>query len=166
MKYSRKILYFLCLTSAFGCGKHVAPASKLGGNYTFETECMGSELDGSMTLKVFGKGNNNLDAVEQAKKNAVRDIIFKGIHQGVSDCSNSPLLLEPRAMERNEAYFAQFFQDKGPYAEFVTMQDERLSDKLTGREEKQARNAVSKAIVVRVLVFKLKNKLIKDGILR
>jgi hypothetical protein len=166
MKYSLRILYLLCLTSAFGCGKHVAPASKLGGNYTFETECMGSELDGSVTLKVFGKGNTDRDAVEQAKKNAVRDVIFKGIHQGVSECSKSPLMLEPRALERNEAYFAQFFQDGGAYAEYVTMQDERIGDRLRGREEKIARNAVSKAIVVRILVLKLKNKLTQDGIIR
>jgi hypothetical protein len=166
MKALLQIISMLVVSLMLGCNKHVANPNKLGGNYSFETECMGSEFDGSITVKVFGKGNTDRDAVEQAMKNAVRDVLFKGIHQGVSECSKSPLLLQPRALERNEGYFAQFFKDGGPYTEFVTTQDERLVDKLTGREEKNARNAVSKAVVVRVLVYNLKNKLIQDGILR
>ena len=41
--------------------------SAIGANYTHEVECLGSELDGSVTLKSWGKGKNRADALEQAK---------------------------------------------------------------------------------------------------
>ena len=52
------------------------------GKISFESECMGVELDGSQTLKAWGTGRNYSDACEQAKKNAVRDVLFKGIKNG------------------------------------------------------------------------------------
>ena len=60
---------------------------KITGNYEYNTECLGIELDGSQTLKSWGYGKSKNNAVEQAKKNAVRDIIFNGIHEGKQDCS-------------------------------------------------------------------------------
>jgi hypothetical protein len=36
----------------FGCCKTI---NKISGNYTHEIECMGSEHDGSITLKTWGK---------------------------------------------------------------------------------------------------------------
>ena len=47
------------------------------GYYTIESECLGSELDGSITLRAWGTGRNRFDAVDQAKKNALREVIFK-----------------------------------------------------------------------------------------
>ena len=31
------------------------------------------------TLRAWGRGKNRTDAIEQAKKNAVRDVLFKGV---------------------------------------------------------------------------------------
>ena len=58
------------------------PQKKTAGHYTYETECLGTELDGSQTLKAWGTGSNLEDASEQAKKQAIRDVIFKGINKG------------------------------------------------------------------------------------
>jgi hypothetical protein len=138
---------------------------KLGGNYNFETECFGAELDGSITVKAWGNGRNRLDAVEQAKKSAVRDVIFKGIHNGKSDCSRSPILLEPNAQERHQEYFYGFFADNGPYKDFVSMKDERIFDKVK-RDKKKARESVTHGVVIRVLVYEIKKKLIEDGIIK
>ena len=33
----------------------------IAGNYTYETECMGVELDGSQTLKAYGYGKDRSD---------------------------------------------------------------------------------------------------------
>ena len=43
---------------------------KGAGNYTYDTECIGVEGDGSQTVKGWGSGRNREDAVEQAKKMA------------------------------------------------------------------------------------------------
>ena len=55
-----------------------AAAKKSVSSYhSFESECLGVELDGSETLRAWGRGKNRTDAIEQAKKNAVRDVLFK-----------------------------------------------------------------------------------------
>lgn len=143
----------------------VSAQDKLGGNYVFETECFGSELDGSITVKAWGNGRNKSDAVEQAKKNAVRDVIFKGIQNGKSDCSRAPLLLEPNAQQIHQDYFFEFFADNGEYKNYVSLKDERIFDKVK-RDKKKARESVTNGLVVRVLVYDIKKKLIKDGILK
>jgi hypothetical protein len=138
---------------------------KLGGNYNFETECYGAELDGSITVKAWGNGRNRFDAVEQAKKNAIRDVIFKGVHNGKSDCDRSPILLEPNAQERYKDYFYDFFADNGSYKNFISLKDERIFDKIN-RDKKKARESVTNGIVLRILVYKIKKKLIEDSIIK
>ena len=41
------------------------------GAFAQETECISKEMDGSLTLRVWGTGRNRTDALEQAKKQAV-----------------------------------------------------------------------------------------------
>ncbi len=99
----------------------------LGGYYTYETECLGSELDGSYTLRAWGIGRNQVDALAQARKNAVRDVIFKGISKGKSECEIRPILLEVNAEEKYRAYFNRFFADGGEFENFVNYKDKRVS---------------------------------------
>jgi hypothetical protein len=150
------VLFSACILSA---------QDKLGGNYNYATECYGSELDGSITVKAWGNGRNKSDAVEQAKKNAVRDVVFKGIQNGKTDCSRAPLLLEPNAQQKYQDYFFEFFADNGEYKNYVSLKDERIFDKVK-RDKKKARESVTNGLVVRVLVYDIKKKLIKDGILK
>ena len=89
----------------------------IGSFYSYETECLGLELDGSQTLRVWGEGKNKSDAVEQAKKNAVRDVLFRGIRKGKEDCNLRPLMLETNVQEKYEDYFNAFFADGGEYKE-------------------------------------------------
>lgn len=159
-----KTIHVLLLLIFMSSVKIIAQ-DKLGGNYNYETECYGAELDGSITVKAWGNGRNRSDAVEQAKKNAVRDVVFKGIQNGKSDCSRSPLLLEPNAQERYQEYFFKFFADNGEYKNFVSLKDERLFDKVK-RDKKKARESVTNGLVVRVLVYDIKKKLKEDGILK
>ena len=76
MKTSSMIISMvLLLTSSLfmSCG---TPQRQIAGNYNYETECLGVELDGSQTLRAWGSGRNRSDAVEQAKKNGIRDVMF------------------------------------------------------------------------------------------
>jgi hypothetical protein len=135
------------------------------GNYKFETECLGVEMDGSQTLKSWGEGKNNRDAIEQAKKIAVRDVIFKGIRNGKSDCEPAPLVGEVNAQKKYEYYFNKFFADGGDFKEFVTSQDQTIADAIF-KDKKKADNGVQIGVIVRVLRIELKEKLIKDNILK
>jgi hypothetical protein len=107
------------------------PQKQIAGNYTFKTECLGIEMDGSQTVKAWGNGRNRLDAVEQAKKNALNDVLFNGINDGKQDCEKRPVIAEVNARQKHETYFNKFFADEGDYKNFVSTKDERLSQKMS-----------------------------------
>ena len=140
-------------------------SKKVAGNYTYKTECLGVELDGSQTLKAWGNGRNRFDAIEQAKKNAVRDVLFKGIVDGKTDCDTKPILFEVNAQANHEDYFNKFFTDKGEYLNYVTLQDERIGQKIL-RDRRRARKGATHGVVVRVLRSELKKRMIHDNILK
>lgn len=158
-----KIKYVLLIIGfAFAsCGSKKTAA----GNYTYKSECMGVELDGSQTIKAWGNGRNRADAVDQAKKNAVRDVIFFGINEGKSECNSKPLIFEVNAQEKYEDYFNNFFKDGGAYKNFISLRDERIFDKLS-RDKKQSRESVTHGMIVRVLRSELKQQLLADGIIK
>lgn len=124
-------------------------------------ECMGVEHDGSQTLRVTGTGRNKADAVEQAKKNAVREVLFKGIRHGRQGCNMRPLVTEVNAEEKYENYFNIFFADGGEYLKYVSMADERNRS----RDKAQAKAFVSYTITVRVLRAELKERLRADHVI-
>lgn len=138
---------------------------KIAGNYIYKTECMGLELDGSMTLKAWGNGKNRFDAVAQAKKNAVRDVIFQSILEGKQDCAKKPLITEVNAEEKYEAYFNKFFADRGEFNNFISLKDESIGQKIN-RDRNKARESITYGLLVRVLRSELKSKLIADGIIK
>ncbi|MDR1455747.1 MAG: hypothetical protein LBJ01_08860 [Tannerella sp.] len=145
-----------------GCS---SPRNRIAGNYEYKTECMGSEMDGSVTVKAWGNGRNSADALEQAKKNAVYDILFKGIREGKSLCYQAPLLPSGNARMVHETYFNRFFRDGGEFLKYVSLQDERYSDRWN-REKKGARSSVTYGIVLRIHRSELKEQLINEGILQ
>jgi len=157
------ILYSLgCLLCAFILSCNTS--NKLGAHYSYETECMGSELDGSYTLKAWGSGRNIVDAREQARKQAVRDVIFKGISKGKSDCQIRPILYEVNAYDKYRDYFNRFFADHGAFEKFVNYKDKRTGSSAKTRQRTDAE--VKYGVVVRVKYAELREKLIQDNILK
>ncbi len=129
---------------------------------SFETECLGVELDGSQTLRAWGKGKNKSDAIEQAKKNAVKDVIFKGINGGSGECNKRPLVLEVNAQEKYEYYFNIFFRDGGEYKKYVSSEDENRTSRIKAKHSTQENYGV----VVRVKRAELRQRLIEDNIIK
>ncbi|MEG2177891.1 MAG: hypothetical protein RRY15_03330 [Bacteroidales bacterium] len=149
----------LCIASCFfACNT----SNRLGGYQNYETECLNSELDGSYTLRAWGIGRNQVDALAQARKNALRDVIFKGISKGKSDCKIKPLLMDVNAQEKYENYFNHFFKDGGDFEKYVNYKDKRVST--FHRERTQ--DEIKYGVTVRVEYVKLQDRLIQDGILQ
>ena len=65
-RYLKVLLPLLIFTLTIGACRSQKRANV--SNYKFPTVCMGTELDGTYTLKVWGNGRNASDALEQAKK--------------------------------------------------------------------------------------------------
>lgn len=129
---------------------------------TFDVECMGTDLDGSQTLRCWGTGKNKPQAMETAKKNAVRTIIFKGVSAGVGGCNTKPLIYEVNAEEKYENYFNRFFADGGIYKNFTSMTDEKRNSRI-----KRSNNSIETwGVVVRVDRAALRQQLIDDGIIK
>lgn len=160
MKYSLLVAAAL-LVAVTSCRKDTNISSQ-GAFYSFETECLGTELDGSQTVRAWGKGSNKADAVEQARKNAVRDVLFKGVRAGSGDCSSRPLILEVNAQEKYEFYFNKFFADGGEYEKYATGEDENRTSRIKAKNSTQTNYGV----VVRVKRAELRQKLIEDNIIK
>lgn len=153
-------LFMLCLSLLTACN-----SSRIAGNYNFETECLGVEMDGSQTVKAWGNGRNRFDATEQAKKEAVNDVIFNGILKGKQDCQVRPLVVEVNAREKYEDYFNVFFADNGRFLDFVSLKDARLGKKIKGDRFK-SRSGITYGVILRVQRSELKKLLLNDGILK
>ncbi|WP_321342965.1 hypothetical protein [uncultured Draconibacterium sp.] len=156
MKKFIKLNFLFILFFLLSCSPKIIHS----GYYSFESECLGVELEGSQTLKAWGRGKNRKDAVEQARKNAVRDVIFNGIRKGSADCNLKPIILEVNAHERYEDYFNAFFADDGPYKDFIT------NDDRAPVEKHLAGNDLVCGVTVRVLRSDLKKQLKWDSILK
>lgn len=151
--------YFIILLIGMCLAFSACKSPSVKAFYTFDTECMGNEMDGSVVLRAWGQGHSRSDAIEQAKKRAVYDVIFEGVRKG--QCSFKPLVFEVNAREKYQDYFDTFFSDDGDYKKFINMDATKMGSGV--KAESKPRN--SYALVVRVLRSDLKQKLIDDNIL-
>ncbi len=135
---------------------------QLASAQSYETECISVEQDGSQTLRVWGKGRNRSDAVEQAKKDAVYEILFKGVKKGNTKDKHRPVVTEVNARERHSEYFDIFFMDDGEYLNYVSMADKKIGSTKKIKGTTQVRCCVT----VRVLVSELRQRLTQDGVLQ
>jgi len=161
MKKLVRLFFFATILVLFSCNTQ----KYVEGNYSFETECMGVKMDGSQTLKVWGAGRNKSEAIEQAKINAVRDVLFKGIRKGKTECNLKPIIVGVNTHENNEIYFNSFFADNGPYKDYVTGDDSNSNFSIF-KERKKSDNYKTYSIIVNVQRTKLREKMITDNIIK
>lgn len=95
--------------------------------HDYTTECIGKSMDGTQTLRVWASGRNRADAIEQAKKKAVYDVVFAGIQAGGGECNAYPVIDEANARKKYEDYFDLFFADGGAYTQYVSMANQKTS---------------------------------------
>ena len=162
MKKIITLLAIFVLTTNLCQAQHAQ--KNTSGNYSKETECLGVEMDGSQTVKAWGFGNGKKDAIEQAKKTAVRDVLFKGIRSGKDECNQKPVVNEVNAQEKYEDYFNKFFADGGAYTKFISMKDETI--KMGAKDRKSATDGTQYGVVITVKRAELKKQLLADNILK
>lgn len=125
-------------------------------------ECLHNNNDGTQTVRTWGQGKNKSTAIENARKNAVRTFLFKGVSAGSGDCTKRPIITEVNAEEKFESYFNRFFADGGEYKQFTSLTDE----KRTSRVKASDRDMEKWGVIVTVDYSGLKNKMITDGIIK
>lgn len=132
-------------------------------SYTYtnlDPVCIRSGHDGTETLRVWGKGATQSEAVEQALKNAVRAVLFQGI-PGTGECEKRPLVTEVNAEERYRDYFTRLFATGGEYKKFATEASK------TDGSRQVAETAGTKAYGIICIVNReaLRQQLLADGVL-
>lgn len=128
--------------------------------YGFATQCLGVDPNGDQTLRTWGNGINKAKAIEQAKRNAVSDVLFKGITDGSPECNKRPIINEVNARERYEKYFQAFFRDGGAYNKYV-----KLEEKRTSRIKSQSSSMEAWSVVVVVDREALRERMIEDNVI-
>jgi hypothetical protein len=162
----KRLLYFVVIAVIFAAFASCGVKTKVASFQNHETECVNVELDGSQTLKAWGTGRYWYDATEQAKKNAVRDVLFKGHFAGNGGCLDQPLIMEVNAQEKYADYFNKFFRDGGEYKTFISLKDERIGKHIIRQRDAMNKDQSLYSVIVRVKRVELKEQLIKDGILK
>lgn len=153
------IFIFLAFTSEAQNKKQRAAAGYVISNY--EVECMGTGMDGTQLIKVWGFGRKPDDAIYNAKKNAVHAVIFKGILGGKPGCMTRPLITQPGVEEQHQEYFNSFFANGGRYLNFVSQTGDGKVDriKISNKEYKVG-------VIVAVMHTKLRQELEAAGIIK
>lgn len=156
MGFKKSYLPAVCLAAVLlmaGCRGH-KEVSGTWSNYEFGTSYVNASPSGEVTLRSWGSGPNKSGAIEAAMKNAVNDVIFKGIKGGKGYMSQ-PIVTEVNARERYAAYFDRFFADGGEYKKFVKETSgsdmSRTKSKSDGRENFGVTVTVDRPALVRQL---------------
>lgn len=152
-------LLVLCLAFALtGCSKKEVSTSSY---YPSKTTYMNDEGDGSITVRAYGHGRNRRDAKAQAAKNALRDVIFRGVTVPGNAQLSRPLVTTLNAEEKFRDLFDAFFTDGGDYTRFVSSEDRKA------RSDNKEKNSVQvkEATTVRVLRPALRQYLIEKGVI-
>ena len=156
----RHFLYIaaIALLSLTGCKTREVTTTAYHG---YTTECLGKSMDGSQTLRVWASGRNRADAIEQAMKKAVYDMVFSGIQAGNGECNAYPIVDEANARKKYEAYFDLFFADGGDYKEYVSMANQNRSS----IQRFQGDGTQTFGIIVTVYRSALRQRFVNDNII-
>lgn len=125
---------------------------------------VGQAAQGSALVRVWTYSKNATVATNQASKNAVHGIIFKGFpsaNDGTRIVGREPIIADPAVEEANAAYFEKFFENGGAYQRYVSLMNNGAPDQVmkVGKEYKIA-------VTVVVLVDQLRKRLEDDGIIK
>ncbi len=156
-----KKFYFLFLVIVLiftGCGSHKTTAYSKS-----EPVCIASEMDGSYTLRVEGRGRNAVDAYKEAGKQAIYALLFTDVrmNNGPQKMIQPVFYMKRRAYENNQAYFDTFFKDNGEYTKYISMKENRSLSSIYTKTNSQTVCVTT----VCVYISKLKEKFVEDGIL-
>ncbi|MBO4447698.1 MAG: hypothetical protein J5764_06195 [Bacteroidales bacterium] len=124
-------------------------------------EYMGTQMDGSITVRVTASGRNYKDAIDQARKFALKQTLFRGIRTG-DPLLSKPLVTEVNAEEKYQTFFNAFFADTGVFSNFVSSEDKRLGS----NERVGGKIQVKVVSTIRVLRPQLKQYLLDNEILK
>lgn len=117
-KYLLMAAVMLLSTMAFATSK--SKANKDTEHFRYDVECAGNGATGTYLVKVWSYSRKQQVAYDQACKNAVHGVIFKG-YSGSNGCVSQPALARQAGVEMEyEDFFKHFFADNGDYRKYAS----------------------------------------------
>jgi hypothetical protein len=161
-KFYPPFLLLLSLITFTQCKSSQQLADEDTREWRYELEAVQTAQQGSYLVKAWTYSKDTQTAKEQAKKNAVHGIIFKGFPNKGRVKGQRPLVNDPEAEEKHEMFFDTFFDQGGDYQKYVTLADH-------GAIEAGDRIKIGKEYKIGVLttvnVSELRKRLESEGII-
>jgi hypothetical protein len=132
--------------------------------WKYEIECAGVAPEGFYMVKAFTYSDKKKLNMEQAKKNAVHGVLFKGFagNTGIGCATVKPLCTNPNIEYEKREFFDTFFADGGKYMKYVNESNEA--------EASTDRAKIGKLYKIGIVIMVSKDLLRKDlesaGIIR
>jgi hypothetical protein len=130
-------------------------ADKDTNSWRYEIEAVQQGVAGTYLIKVWSYSKKPDVAIEQAKKNAVHGIIFRGYAGTDRVPGQSALTNNPNLQDEKADFFDAFFADGGKYLKFVSLTND-------GAVAAEDRMKVGKEYKIGVLISVRKEELRKD----
>jgi len=131
--------------------------------WRYEIEALNVVGDqGSCLLKVWTYSKKIATATEQAKKNAVHGLLFKGYAGGKNVPYKNPLVTNTNAEVEFAEFFESFFADGGKYMKYVNVS----GDAIAAQDVYQVGKEYKVGVVVSVNFKGLREDLEAAGIIR
>jgi hypothetical protein len=94
-----------------------------GRNTSYQTECISTNTDGYITIKIWDIKKGSKYKSEQARKDAVHALLFSGF-SGNNNCSTQlPLLNKTEEQENFKKIETTFFASRGQWSKFTRSSD-------------------------------------------
>ncbi|NWL04227.1 hypothetical protein DM790_25695 [Flavobacterium collinsii] len=161
-KYIVVFVSLLCFSNAL-LAQSKKKADKDTEIWRYEIEGVQTGVQGTYLIKVWSYSKKPDVAIEQAKKNAVHGIIFRGFAGTATVPGKQPLANNVNLEEEKSDFFIPFFSEGGKYLKFVSLTND-------GAVEAGDRMKVGKeykiGVVVAVHVAELRKDLENAGIIK
>jgi hypothetical protein len=136
------------------------------GNYNYITTAVDMR-DNKYLVTAWGKGTSENEALEEAMRNAVKDILYKGLTQGNPNVRVMPVFLIHDAESKNADFNASFFKTDGDYLNYVVLYNQPISQNRS-KKTRKADKVLNIAFDFQLLVNreKLVSDLKNNGIIK
>lgn len=81
-----------------------------------------------MIFQVFSTEKNEQSALREARRNAVRAMVFRGLSTG--RCNEPPLVRQEQITDEVDRYFDTFFKEGGQYLSYVQYAGDEVESKV------------------------------------
>ncbi|MDR1339721.1 MAG: hypothetical protein LBK58_06695 [Prevotellaceae bacterium] len=156
-------LFTALLFTVFSCGSSRQAADTYTRQWRYEMEPVNVGTQGTYLVKIWSYSKKPVTAIEQAKKNAVHGIIFRGFAGMNGVLAKRPLTNNPNLEQEKKDFFDPFFAEGGKYMKFVTITNDGT---VAAKDRLKVGNEYKIGVIVSINVDLLRKDLEDAGIIQ